>query len=119
MPAAVCRIVVENGVQNLSCPICASPVFTEDEGVQEQACAHVLFLVDWVGELCTFARPQGDVFGERLNALYEISETDDDALVALAAELPPSALLMTIEQPAHGGGHDGSSCSVAFDFALS
>jgi hypothetical protein len=116
MPAAFARVVVENGIRTLSCPICASPLVTEEDGAVDQPCAHVLFVVDWIGELHVNSQADG-ASEERLETLRGDSESLDQFLAAASAELPASVLLLRIEEPGRGAGHDGSTFSAAFDFA--
>lgn len=122
MSASRIQVEVEEGVPDLYCPVCAAPVYTEQEGPAEQTCEHVRFFIDWEGELA-LAEPEAFT-GEdaerqqRIIDLVEQTESWDEFLTKVLAVLPSSAMILELSQPAGEDEEDeGATAVVAFDFS--
>lgn len=109
MSASVIQISVPNGIGNFYCPACGTAICVVDEGLAENLCEHVSFLVDWVDELTV-----GDAIPPALAAAIE--DAYENGTEALAATLPDTAVVFELIEPGRGGGHDGSELVLGIDF---
>jgi hypothetical protein len=119
MPAPRARVEVEHGLDDLHCPVCATPVYTAADGPAEQTCEHVRFFIDWEGELA-LAEPESFLGDDRavqqaVLDLVEGTESWDEFLDKVPAVLPSSALVLELVRPGGGGGEEATAV-VAFDF---
>ena len=116
MAAPVASIEALNGFDSLHCPACGHIIFGEDQ-TDDGFCPHLVFFVDWVGEL-SFGHGGEEGASteeqERLLTAWEGAEDADQAVRAMADALPSHAVVLELVEPARGGGHDGSYCAAAF-----
>lgn len=117
MPASRARVEVEHGLDDLHCPVCATPVYTAADGPAEQTCEHVRFYIDWEGELA-LAEPESFLGADRdvqqaLLDLVEGTDSWDEFLERVPAVLPSSALVLEFVRPE---GDEETNAVVAFDF---
>jgi hypothetical protein len=122
MPASHVHIDAKDGLRDLYCPVCSSPIFTADAGAAEDLCDHICFFIDWAGEI-TLASPEnytGDEERRQQTIVDLVESTDDwDEFVEKAVKaLGDSAIVMDIEAPTIGADEDGTRVVVAIDFAL-
>lgn len=120
MTGAVAQVECRNGAEELYCPRCAHQILGE-EGLADAWCPHLLFVVDWIGELnlpASVDTSDGNSIARRLRELWdEDAPTIEDGVARLAAALPESAFVLSIFEPARGGGHDGSIVWFGFDLS--
>src|SRR3982750_2047496 len=118
MPASRVQLEIPNGLLNLSCPACASPVYTEAEGPVEHTCEHVRFFIDREGELSLPDPESLDGEDQRRQQaivdLVEETESWDDFLTEAAKIMPASVLILEVVEP-NGNDGEGSQSVVAFD----
>jgi len=120
MPASRVELELRNGLRNLYCPACGTPVLTESDGAAEHTCDHVRFFIDPSGEL-SLADPDSSTGEdqERQQAivdLVEATESWEEFLTRVVELLPSSALVLEITS---GSGDDESRAVVAFDLSAS
>ena len=119
MAAPVASIEALNGFNSLHCPACGHTIFGEDQ-TDHGFCPHLVFFVDWVGELSFgHAGEEGELTEEqeRLLTAWETADGTEVGVRAMADLLPQHAVVLELVKTARGGGHDGSYCAAAFDLA--
>ena len=121
MPATHVHLDAKNGLRDLYCPVCSSPIFTEESGAADDLCDHVCFLIDWAGEI-TLASPENYTGDDekRQQAIVDLVESTDDwgEFVEQAVKtLGDSAMVLDIDAPNIAGMDDATRVVVAIDFA--
>lgn len=114
--ATIATITHGTGLVTLHCPGCGTAIMTDDEGLLDRPkCSHLRFIYDWAGEAHYFGPKKQQ---SSLRACLEELEEDDlsieDLVESVAAELPPSALVI-LSMPQEGA--DASPMFAAFDLA--
>ena len=127
MSASFVELSLEGGLPEFRCPVTGVPVFDTEEGFvpQREQSPYLRFFIDWVAEtwvapsaaLPQEARPAHEKVLELLESDIEGSLTMIDLIRQCADAMPSSAVIFELLDPPRGGGHDGSVCYVAFDFA--
>ena len=109
MAAHITRLSLHLGIKNFHCSVCGERLIDSENGLTDELCGHVVAVVDWIGELIVgpAAPPK---LAEAINA-------KKDTVQALAKVLPDTVVVFDFIEPPRGGGHDGSSVTIAVDFA--
>ena len=123
----VSKIEVHNGLSTLKCPVTGIDVFDSEESYSEdrQHSPYLRFFIDWIGGMSVakaidLPADQIQYLG-KIHSLFEYNQDDemsfDEKLEQILEILPKSALVLEIVEPPRGGGHDGDTCFVCFDFS--
>jgi hypothetical protein len=120
MPAARAELILPSGTNALHCPACGTAVFYAEEGVNEKMCGHILFLLDWNGEIW-LPEPEGHnaaLLIHAIDTIWNDSERWSEAESRIVAALPENCLVLCIDQPATGPEDDGSYIAVAVNMGV-
>ena len=120
------RIEIDNGLSALKCPVTGIDVFGIEQGFSSNPnhSPHLRFFIDWIGgmsvaEAKDLPTDQVEYLG-KIHSLFNGDENDemclDEQIDNILEILPKSALVLEIVEPPRGGGHDGDTCYVGFDF---
>lgn len=114
MTASIVHLSLDQGILHFHCPVCGVAIVESEIGLSEELCPHVVVIVDWIDELIV-GPAVADELSESLQSAFD---DDDNAIEALAKNLPPTVVVFEMSEPNRGGGHTGDSITIAIDFAF-
>lgn len=112
--AQVAKLVLDDGLERLHCPVCGQALCIAGEGLADSFCDHLIAIVDWVDEVID--GPAGETWSDQIEDLVQ-DEAPENLADAIGKVLPPTALVLDFTEPARGGGHTGSHILFALEFA--
>jgi hypothetical protein len=109
MPAQIARLSLYSSINDFHCSVCGERLIDRENGLTDELCGHVVAVVDWNEELIV-----GPAATPKLSEAMNEKEHTAEALTKI---LPDTVIVFDFIEPPRGGGHGGSSMTIALDFA--
>jgi endogenous inhibitor of DNA gyrase (YacG/DUF329 family) len=111
--ASLVSVELEYGVRKFHCPTCGQCLLSEEEGLKEPFCNHLVAVIDWVDELVL-----NEALNEHLASSVQTAfdkAADGDGTQSVAAILPATVVGFALSEAARGAGHSGDAITLFVD----